>query len=65
MTDAFLILEENIRGEYEFTILLLLSGDIKYIPQRKTIVYDVFFDVPRWIYRLVTLRIKWITFLFC
>ena len=32
---AFVILEGNIRGEYEFTVLLLLSGAIKYIPQEQ------------------------------
>ena len=29
------ILEENIRGEHEFTVLLLLSGAIKYILQKQ------------------------------
>ena len=36
---CFCYIRGNIRGEYEFTVLLLLSGAIKYIPpkqQRKT-----------------------------
>ena len=43
----------NIREEYEFTVLLLLSGAIKYIPpkqQRKTshVEYKLFyFSCPR------------------
>ena len=34
-TDGFVILKENIRGKYEFTVLLLLLGAIKYIPPKQ------------------------------
>ena len=34
-TDALVILEEDIRGEYELTVLLLWSGAIKYIPPKQ------------------------------
>ena len=37
--DAFVILEGNVRGEYEFTVLLLLSGAIKYIPPKQQICH--------------------------
>ena len=34
-TDGFVVLKENIREKYEFTVLQLLLGAIKYIPPKQ------------------------------